>query len=31
MNKFAKSEHKYLIEQVSRKRFQDVLGSVHLI
>ena len=27
MNKFAKSEHKYLIEQVSRKRFQDVLGS----
>jgi hypothetical protein len=30
MNKFAKSEHKYLIEQVTRKRFKDVLGTVTL-
>ena len=30
MNKFARSEHKYLIEQVTRKRFKDVLGSVTL-
>jgi hypothetical protein len=30
MNKFAKSEHKYLIEQVTRKRFKDVLGNVTL-
>ena len=30
MNNFAKSEHKYLIEQVSKKSFQNILGNATL-
>ena len=30
MNKFAKSEHKYLIDQVTKKSFQNMLGQFSL-
>ena len=30
MNKFAKSEHKYLIEQVTKKTFKNLLGNITL-